>query len=71
MPALTHAQEYAALREALQAFSTGRPAATVQIGELSITYTSGQMEWMQIRERELARRLSVRNVRKRTVPDFR
>ena len=70
MAALTTALEYAALREAIQAFATGRTAHTVNIGALSITYTSGQQDWMERRERELAKRLTQRNVRKRTHPDF-
>jgi ribosomal protein L16/L10AE len=70
MAALTTAQEYAALREAIQSFSAGQVAHTVSFGDMSITYTSSQQEWMQQREVELAKRLTQRNVRKRTHPDF-
>ena len=70
MAVLTTSAEYAAIREALQAFSAGQVAHTVMVGDMSITYTSGQQEWMVAREKELARRLTIRNVRKRTFPDF-
>ena len=70
MPSLSTSAEYSALREAIQAFSTGRTTATVTIDGMSVTYSANDKEWMQQRERELARRLTCRNVRKRTQPDF-
>jgi hypothetical protein len=70
MPALTTAQEYQAIREALQLFSTGRTEASVSVDGMSITYQASQMVDLQRREQELARRLTMRNVRKRTFPDF-
>jgi hypothetical protein len=70
MPLLTTAQEYQAVREALQIFSTGKSTASVSIDGMQVTYQAGQAEFLHTREMELARRLSMRNVRKRTRPDF-
>jgi hypothetical protein len=71
MAALTHAQEYAAVREAIQTLTaTGSPAATVVIDGISITYQASQLVSLQQREEVLARRLTIRNVRKRTASDF-
>ena len=72
MAALTTAQEYAAVREALQAFTTGtaQTVYSVQLDGMTVTYHSGQMQFLQDREKELARRLTTRNNRKRTTPDF-
>lgn len=68
--ALSTAQEYQAIREALQIFSTGKSTASVSIDGMTVTYQSTQADFLQGREMELARRLSIRNVRKRTRPDF-
>jgi hypothetical protein len=68
--ALTTAQEYAAIREALQIFSTGKSTASVTIDGMTVSYQATQTDFLQAREKELAMRLSVRNVRKRTIPDF-
>lgn len=68
--ALSTAQEYTAIREALQIFSTGKSTASVSIDGMTVTYQSTQAAFLQQREMELARRLSIRNVRKRTRPDF-
>jgi precorrin-3B methylase len=70
MAAITTQQEYDAIREALQLFSQGQSVAQVTQGDLTVTYQQSQMEFLEKREHELARRLSVRNVRKRTFPDF-
>jgi hypothetical protein len=75
MAALTTSQEYAVVREAIQALSpssTGAQAAVASftVDGLTVTYQAGQLPWLQERERELARRLSVRNSRKRVTPDF-
>jgi len=70
MPLLSTAQEYQAVREALQIFSTGKSTASVSIDGIQITYQAGQAEFLHSREMELARRLSMRNLRKRTRPDF-
>mgnify|MGYP001585467525 CR=1 FL=1 len=76
MAALTHAQEYAAVREAIQILttldSTGarRDMASFNLGDMQVTYAASQLPWLQDRERELAKRLTVRNSRKRVTPDF-
>jgi hypothetical protein len=76
MPALTTAQEYQAIREAIQQLTTldasgaRRDFVSVTIGPMSTTYAASQIQWLQAREIELARRLSIRNVRKRTEVDF-
>lgn len=70
MALLTTAQEYNAIREALQIFSTGKSTASVSIDGMTVTYQANQADFLQSREMELARRLSMRNVRKRTRPDF-
>lgn len=70
MAALTTAQEYQAIREAIQLFSTGRTTASVTVDGMTITYMASQMADLQRREEVLLRRLSIRNVRKRTQPDF-
>ena len=70
MPLLSTAQEYQAIREALQIFSTGKSTASVSIDGITVTYQAGQAEFLHQRELDLARRLSMRNVRKRTRPDF-
>lgn len=71
MSVLTTVQEYRAVRQAIQLFSQGRTRASFVIDGVSVTYQQGQMEFLERRERELAKRLSMRNVRKRTFPDFR
>ena len=71
MAALTHAQEYAAVREAIQTLTTtGQSVASFSVNGLSVTYSVSQLTWLEAREKELARRLSIRNVRKRTQADF-
>jgi len=68
--ALTVAQEYQAIREALQLFSQGKATASVTIDGMTVAYQSTQADYLMKREKDLAMRLSVRNVRKRTRPDF-
>lgn len=72
MPALTTAQEYAAVREAIQVFTaTSQAVYSFSLGpDLTVTYQASQLRNLQERERELAARLSVRNARKRVTPDF-
>jgi len=70
MAVLTTAQEYQAIREAIQAFASGESIYSFSLGDLSLTYNSTQKEWLQTREQELAKRLTQRNIRKRTQPDF-
>lgn len=76
MTALSHAAEYAAVREAIQLLTTldgsgnRRDVANFTLGSLTVTYQASQLPWLQDRERELAKRLTQRNVRKRVTPDF-
>ena len=71
MAALTHAQEYAAVREAIQQLTTtGRARVSFSVDGLSVSYNASQLPWLQTREETLARRLTARNIRKRTISDF-
>lgn len=76
MAALTTAQEYAAVREAIQRLTTldtsgkRRDIISFTVEGMVVNYASNQLPWLQDREKELARRLSIRNVRKRVTPDF-
>jgi len=71
MAVLTTAQEYQAVREAIQTLTaTGKSVVSVSVDGISTTYAATQMTALQDREAELARRLTVRNTRKRTVPEF-
>lgn len=71
MAALTTAQEYAAVREAIQALtSTGSSIASFTVDGVTVTYSANQLPWLQERERELAKRITVKNAHKRVTPDF-
>ena len=69
--ALTTAQEYDAVRTAIQTLTTtGQSIVSFNVGDLQVTYNQTQLQWLEKREIELARRLSKRNIRKRTMADF-
>ena len=76
MTAMTTAAEYQAIREAIQLLSTldgagaRRNAVTVSVEGMTVSYSASQMTELQNREKELARRLTIRNVRKRTTSTF-
>jgi hypothetical protein len=76
MAALTTQQEYDAVREAIQLLtsldSTGarRDIVSFNIGDMSVSYSSAQLNDLRSREVELARRLTIRNSRKRTTASF-
>jgi hypothetical protein len=71
MVALTTAQEYEAVRLALQKLTTtDESIVSFVLDGFQVTYSQSQLEWLQKREVELLRRLSKRNIRKRTQPDF-
>lgn len=76
MTALSHAAEYAAVREAIQQLTTldgsskRRDVVSISVDGMTVTYAASQLSWLQERERELAKRLTVRNSRKRTTSDF-
>jgi hypothetical protein len=69
--ALTIAQEYDAVRTAIQTLTTtGQAVVSFSVGDTQVTYAQNQLEWLERREEVLAKRLNIRNVRKRTMPDF-
>jgi hypothetical protein len=71
MTTLTTVQEYAAVREAIQQLSTtGNAIVSFQVGDMQVSYSQSQLKWLQERERELAKRITQRNSRKRVTPDF-
>jgi len=71
MAALTHAQEYQAVREAIQTLTTtGKSRVSISVDGMTVSYQASQLTLLQAREIELARRLSSRNLRKRTYPEF-
>jgi hypothetical protein len=76
MAALTTSQEYQAIREAIQLLTTldadgkRRDRVSFNMGDMSVSYSSSQLDTLQKREVELANRLCNRNRRKRTSPDF-
>jgi hypothetical protein len=76
MAAISTALEYAAVREAIQQLTTldddgnRRDVVSFTVDGMTFTYNASQMTTLQQRERELAKRLTIRNVRKRVTPDF-
>jgi len=76
MAALTTAQEYQAIRLAIQQMTTlddngaRRDAVSVSVDGMTVTYAAASLQWLQAREAELANRLCNRNRRKRVSPDF-
>lgn len=76
MAVLTTAAEYQSVREAIQQLTTldadgkRRDVASFSVDGVSVSYGANQLPWLQEREIELARRLTQRNIRKRTRPDF-
>jgi hypothetical protein len=68
--ALTTAQEYEVVRSAIQQLIGGKQRVQFAVDGMSVTYNVSQLPQLQTREQELARRLSIRNVRKRTFSDF-
>jgi hypothetical protein len=76
MAALTTAQEYSAIREAIQQPTTldtngnRRDAVSFVVDGMTVSYSVQTLPVLQAREKELARRLTIRNARKRVTPDF-
>lgn len=71
MALLTPTQELAAVREAIQTLSGGGTSvANVEIAGMTLTYHANQKDFLVKREAILAGQVTVRNVRKRTAPDF-
>lgn len=73
---MTTAQEYEAVQIAIQQLTTldddgnRRDIASFTVDGISVSYSARQLNALQERELELARRLSIRNVRKRTTSAF-
>lgn len=74
---LTVAEEYQAVRFAIQLLNTADPTTGIrrdrvsfQLGDMSVTYAQSQLGDLRVQLNELARQLSVRNIRKRTSCDF-
>ena len=71
MAALTTAQEYQAVREAIQTLTaTGQAVVSVTLDGMSYSYSASQLTNLRDREVELANRICNANRRKRTSPDF-
>ena len=71
MAALTTAQEYQAVREAIQTLTaTGQAVVSVTLDGMSYSYSASQLTNLRAREVELANRICNANRRKRTSPDF-
>jgi hypothetical protein len=76
MAALTTLQEWQSIREAIQLLTTldsggnRRDVVSVSVDGMSTSYSAAQLPQLENRERELLRRLSIRNIRKRTQPEF-
>ena len=76
MAPITTAQEYQAVREAIQKLSTldgsgnRQDSVSVSVEGMSVTYNASQLTSLQDREKELAKRLTQRNIRKRTISTF-
>lgn len=69
--ALTTAQEYQVVREAIQTLTaTGQSVVSVTIDGMSHTFSASQLVNLQAREEVLANRICNANRRKRTSPDF-
>ena len=76
MALLTTAQEYAAVREAIQALTTldaeggRRDIVNLNVDGMNVSYSAAQLPQLEAREEVLANRMCNRNRRKRTSPDF-
>ena len=71
MAALTTQQEYDLVREAIQTLTiSGQQQVSFTMGDMSASFSQSQLPNLMQREAELARRLSLRNARKRVTPDF-
>ena len=75
MALLTTSEELAKIREAIQLITsdtTGQALSSFDLDGLEISYAPPQqmLSSLMKREKELLKRLTIRNVRKRTIPDF-
>lgn len=72
MATLTTQQEYELVRGVIQALLTAGTATVTMtsLDGMAVQYSQDQLPMLQAREETLAKRLSSRNLRKRTTPDF-
>ena len=72
MPLLTTSEEYEQVRGVIQALMTAGTATVTManVDGLMVQYSQSQLPMLQAREETLAKRLTVRNHRKRVTPDF-
>ena len=76
MAALSTYNEWLSIREAIQLLTTldssgvRRDIVSVTIDGISTSYSAAQLPMLEKREMELLRRLSIRNVRKRTASEY-
>ena len=76
MAPITIAAEYTALLEAIQLLTTNdangkrRDTVSVSADGMTLTYSSSRLQELRDRLKELAKQITIRNVRKRVTPDF-
>jgi hypothetical protein len=70
MAALTTQQKYDAVCLAIDSYNSGAAPYSFNLGDLSITYRSNQIDDLIKLRSVFAHDLTVRNVRKRVTPDF-
>ena len=66
----TTAAELTLVQAALAVVSTGQTYSGFTLDGMSVTYDLSHKAYLQEREAELLKRLNIRNIRKRTFPDF-
>jgi len=67
----TMKEEYALVVAAIQALTTlNQSTVSFNVDGMSVTYSQSQLNDLRDRQKELAKYISIRNVRKRTSSDF-
>lgn len=72
---MTIAQELELIREVIRNLELGlsegnAPIASYTIDGVSVSYSAAQLPFLREREKELAKRLLMREIRKRTYPQW-
>ena len=68
---VTTLQELTQIQTAIQTLTaTGQSQVSLSVDGVSVAYNASQLPQLEAREEKLLRRLSIRNVRKRTQSDF-
>jgi hypothetical protein len=70
MPALTTQQKYDAVNVAIDTYTAGGSVYSFNLGDMSVTYRSDQIEQLTRLRDKFAHDLTMRNIRKRVTPDF-